>query len=163
MDKITEKIWLGNYASSVNIPNLKKEGIKKILGIIDVKAPKYKKEDNFIQKIVTIRDSPVDNIIRYLGDCLNFIDGNEKVLVHCMAGKSRSATIVIAYIMWTQKKNFQDAMNLVSQKRPSIFLNFGFRDQLKMFEKLLNENNYDLNKINFKNIKWKATSTSFNW
>ena len=32
--------------------------------------------------------------------------------------------------------------------------NIGFKEQLQLFEELLKNNNYDLNKIDFKNIKW---------
>ena len=36
--------------------------------------------------------------------------------------------------------------------------NIGFKKQLKIFEELLILNNYDLNKIDFKNIKWEYNS-----
>ena len=70
-----------------------------------------------------------------------------------MAGSSRSASIVIAYIMWSEKKTFSEAFDIVKSKR-FISPNEGFIEQLKMFDKLLVENNYDLDKINFKKIKW---------
>ena len=80
--------------------------------------------------------------------------GEEKILVHCRAGASRSATIVIAYLMWTKKMEYGKALQFVKDKRFIVFPNDGFREQLKMFEKLLKENDYDIEKINFKEIKW---------
>ena len=103
----------------------------------------------------------MENLIKYFGECINFIDGDEKVLVHCMAGASRSATIVIAYIMWKQKKTFKDALDFASKKRSSVYPNIGFKDQLTLFEKLLKENDYDLNKINFKEIKWNKKLSDY--
>ena len=61
--------------------------------------------------------------------------------------------MVIAYIMWSEKKTFSEAFDMVKSKR-LVNPNLGFQEQLKMFEKLLLENNYDLDKINFEDIEW---------
>ena len=116
--------------------------------------PLYKESDNFIHKECNVDDLSQQNIIQYFGECFNFIKGEEKILVNCMAGASRSATIVIAYLMWIKKMKYEDALNFVCSKRPIVYPNDGFREQLKMFEKLLKENDYDIEKINFKEIKW---------
>ena len=161
MDKICDNIWLGDYEAAINVTNLKKEGIKKVLCVMDYQAPKYTEENNFNRKIIEIEDFPTANIIKYFGECIDFIKGDETILVHCMAGASRSATIVIAYIMWKEKKKFADALDYVSKKRSCVFPNDGFKKQLKIFESLLEKNNYDLNKIDFKNIEWKAKLSDF--
>ena len=163
MNKITDNIWLGDYESSIHVENLKKEGIKKVLTILEYRPPNYKEEDNIKQKVISIGDLPIENIIKYFGECINFIDGEEKILVHCMSGASRSASFVIAYLMWKEKKSFKDALDFVSNKRSSVFPNDGFKDQLKLFEKLLKENDYDLNKINFNEIKWNKKLNDYNW
>ena len=152
MDQITEKIWLGNYDASRNKNNIKKQGITKILSIMDY-APQFDIEDNVIQKIIEVIDSPTFNIIQYFGECLNFMEGNEKILVNCMIGSSRSATIVIAYIMWKQKMKYEDAFNFVKSKRKIINPNYGFKEQLRIFEDLLIKNDYDLNKIDFNSLE----------
>ena len=97
-------------------------------------GPNYKDEDGFIHKKLKVEDTVKQNIIIYFGECLKFINGKEKVLVHCTFGASRSATIVIAYIMWKEKKKFSDALNLTQQKRFIVYPNAGFREQLKLFE-----------------------------
>ena len=155
IDEITDNLYLGNYVASIDISMLKKKGIKKILTVMNGSNLKYDIEDGFIQEKVEIVDFSDQNIIQYFGKCLNFIQGEEKVLVHCAAGASRSATIVIAYLMWAKKMKYDDAYQLVRDKRFIICPNCGFREQLKMFEKLLIENNYDLYSINFNEIKWE--------
>ena len=130
---------------------------------MDYKPPIYKEEDNIKQKVISVTDTPIENIIRYFGECINFIDGEEKILVHCMSGASRSASFVIAYLMWKEKKSFKDILDFLSNKRSSVFPNDGFKDQLKLFEKLLKENDYDLNKINFNEIKWNKKLNDYNW
>ena len=154
MNQITEKLWLGNYVSSANINELKKAGIKKVLCVMDTRPFKYDEKNDINQKVIKIGDNPSVNIIKYFGECLNFISGEENILVHCLAGSSRSASFVIAYIMWSKKMKYQDAYDFVKTKRPYIFPNYGFINQLLLFEKLLEKNEYDINKINFKKIKW---------
>jgi protein-tyrosine phosphatase len=56
---------------------------------------------------------------------------NRKVLVHCAAGVSRSASFVIAYIMKSRKIGFDEAYTFVKSKRPIITPNSGFVKQLK--------------------------------
>ena len=152
ISKITETLYLGNMSGAYNENRLKFIGIEKILTVMSHFGRHYPKE-TFNHKVINIDDTQNSNIIQYFKECLLFIEGKEKILVHCAAGISRSATIVIAYIMWKEKKSLNDAIKLVKSKREEIFPNFGFIEQLKIFEKLIKQNNYDLNKINFSEIK----------
>ena len=155
MDEIIENIYIGNIASAENIEKLKELGIKKVLSLLEGFFPEYKESDNITHKIIKILDYSSENIIKYFGECLNFIKGEEKILVHCRGGSSRSATIVIAYLMWTKKMPFKDALNFVHEKRYIIYPKPGFQDQLQLFETVLKENNYDIDKIKFGEIKWE--------
>ena len=163
MDEITGKIWLGNKIASTHYNILKKNGIKKIISLLDFPLEYNKEEESdFIRKVIIILDYPSKNIIKYFGECLNFMEGEEKTLVHCTLGVSRSATIVIAYIMWKQKMKYENAFNYVKEKRKRISPNYGFKKQLQIFESLLIKNNYDLSKINFNNLE-KFESSDFEW
>ena len=51
LDLIADNIWLGNYFSSKDIEVLKKEGIEKILTIMDDFGPVYKNNDFIHKKI----------------------------------------------------------------------------------------------------------------
>ena len=149
MDQITDKIWLGNASAARNISLLKTNGISKILSIMNNPPHIYKESDGINLKYINIYDKPRENIIQHFGDCINFIEGKEKVLIHCIFGKSRSSTIVIAYLMWKEKRSLDDALNFVNQKRKNAIPNIGFIKQLQIFEKLLNTNKFNLNKIDF--------------
>ena len=70
--------------------------------------------------------------------CFEFIDKIDgAVLVHCMAGVSRSATIVIAYLMYKKGMKYEEAYAYVKERRKIIHPNSGFKRQLMNYEKEL--------------------------
>ena len=159
MDEIIDNLYLGSFEGAQNIYKIKDLGIKKVLTVMDYNGgPNYDPKE-FIHKRIDILDNCPQNILQYLGECLNFIKGEEKVLVHCMAGASRSATVVIAYLMWIKKWEYEQTFDYVKSKRPIVRPNDGFQDQLKIFEKLLIDNEYNIDKINFKDIKWDPSES----
>ncbi len=83
---------------------------------------------------INIDDSESSDLYSHLQKVTTFIhdsiENGDKVLVHCQAGISRSATVVIAYIMRSKRYSLQDAFNFVKRKRSIIFPNAGFRQQL---------------------------------
>jgi hypothetical protein len=61
---------------------------------------------------------------------------NYRVLVHCRAGMSRSASIVIAYLLYSSiAKNLKHALRIVIKQRPIICPNNGFQRQLLRYER----------------------------
>ena len=62
---------------------------------------------------------------------------NKKILFHCYAGVSRSATFAIAYLMITQELSVESAYNLVKSKRSRIHPNHGFIETLNAFNKII--------------------------
>lgn len=59
------------------------------------------------------------------------------VLVHCLAGVSRSVTVTLAYLMQKHKLPLNEAYDLVKRRKANIAPNFNFLGQLLDFEQLL--------------------------
>lgn len=57
-----------------------------------------------------------------------------RVLVHCQAGISRSATICLAYLIQSHRVRLDEAFDFVKQRRGVISPNFSFMGQLLQFE-----------------------------
>jgi len=54
------------------------------------------------------------------------LEGGGRVLVHCAAGASRSATVVLAYLMTHKEMNLLEGFGLLHRKRPASWPNEGF-------------------------------------
>lgn len=67
------------------------------------------------------------------------IDAGGKVLVHCNAGVSRSAVIVIAYLMIKQGMSLEDALAKAKAARKQVRPNEGFMEQLQELQAALLE------------------------
>jgi protein-tyrosine phosphatase len=63
---------------------------------------------------------------------------HNKILVHCKMGFSRSASIIIAYLMIKQKMSYKNAYNWVKMCRSEISPNFGFTLALQELDIKLN-------------------------
>ena len=59
------------------------------------------------------------------------------VLVHCLAGISRSVTVTVAYLMYHSRLTLNDAYDFVKKCKPNISPNFNFMGQLLDYERTL--------------------------
>lgn len=66
-------------------------------------------------------------------------EANQAVLVHCRAGVSRSASIVMSYLMMENSWKFHDTLQFVREKRSIVRPNQGFVQQLLQLERTLAE------------------------
>lgn len=64
-------------------------------------------------------------------------EGN--VLVHCRMGISRSASLVIAFLMRKYKCGYDKAFVKVKDRRPIVHPNTGFVSQLKQYDNKIKE------------------------
>ncbi len=94
-----------------------------------------------------VLDIPSQNLINLFDKCNKFIElarrNNKNILVNCYAGISRSSTIILAYLMYTQRinnqiPNLQTCFNYVRKIRPIIQPNIGFWEQLLFYQRSLN-------------------------
>ena len=147
IDKITSKIFLGNEEAQKRKALLKALGITNILIVAEELRINFK--DDFIYKKIDVQDTPWQNIAKFFDETFDFIEeAKGNVYVHCAAGISRSASVVIAYLMRKEGKNFEETLEFVQEKRYVVDPNNGFKKQLKGYEEKikLGKNNIDQEK-----------------
>lgn len=83
---------------------------------------------------INIIDRETQDLSLYFEECNDFIKNAKKVLVHCVAGKSRSPSIVIGYLIAEKKMSFKEAFNLVKSKRSIVDPNANFIRNLQYLE-----------------------------
>ena len=155
---IPNKLYLGNYESAKNLKILEEKQITAIL-ICGYFLSEFF-PDKFIYKTLEIEDNEYEIIINSLIKGIEFIENNKAILVHCRQGICRSSSIVIAYIMYKEKKSYTEAENFVRLKKSDINPNENFVKQLKEFDDIIKVCKYDLKMIkefciNFTENKYK--------
>jgi len=133
-------LFLGDLKISQDLNRLKQLERKVILDMAGLNYS-YRKEHNIICQSIKAEDEPDFDLRVHFKGCFDFIHEHrvkgENVLVHCRVGKSRSATIVIGYLMHSQKMDFQTAFQFVKEIRSIAQPNEGFVEQLKKLEQSL--------------------------
>ncbi|XP_047332575.1 dual specificity protein phosphatase 1-like [Impatiens glandulifera] len=137
--QIEEGLYLGSLGAANNEPVLKTLKITHILTVANSLPAAYPQE--FAYKTIEVSDKEDVNILQYFEECFEFIEEAKRagggVLVHCFVGRSRSATIVVAYLMKKHGMSASKALELVRSKRPVASPNSGFMQQLYNFEQTL--------------------------
>ena len=97
----------------------------------------YNTHENVHYFRIVAQDSSSENLRQYFDEASTFIHFHRerRVLVHCAAGVSRSATICIAYLMKYHGLFFEGAYMAVKGARKIICPNTGFLRQLVEYER----------------------------
>lgn len=109
------------------------------LQLPNVKTSHWQISDSLSSKMLPLFPS----VVKWISNAIN--DENGIVLVHCEQGVSRSATVIIAYLL-TSNGNFSTvdaALNYVRSKRSVIKPNASFLQQLEEYLISINTNNQD--------------------
>ena len=127
-------IYIGSAGASRNKGALEAAGIGRIITCHQTLCTPF--GDAFEYLTVPVKDKPNEDIAQYFSAAIEFIEASKKsVLVHCMQGKSRSATVIAAYLIQTRKVDLPQAMDIIRNARPGANPNLGFAAQLRAFAK----------------------------
>jgi protein-tyrosine phosphatase len=136
-NKVCDNVYVGNFASACDRKMLKQFGFKNIVVVAYGLWEMYPEDFNY--KRIDVIDSEYSSLEPYFNEISKFIydaaiNRNEKVLIHCVAGVSRSGAIAVAYLVLTQNLTVEQALYKIRQWRPKINPNPSFMNQLKQLE-----------------------------
>lgn len=133
--EILPHLFLGSCSHASDLQGLQACGITAVLNVSSCPNPF---EGLFRYKCIPVEDSQVVEISAWFQEAIGFIDSVKssggRVLVHCQAGVSRSATICLAYLIQSRRVRLEEAFDFVKQRRGVISPNFSFMGQLLQFE-----------------------------
>ena len=131
MSEILPGLFLGSKVDAMDVNFLTENNITCILNVAKSTYSIYYDESLNIDVLkIPLIDHPSENIKIELDLGYSFINlsilQNRNILVHCVAGISRSSTFVLYYLMKKYNMNLTDALNFSRQKRQIIRPNSGF-------------------------------------
>lgn len=150
VSRVSPRLYIGGYIASCDPTILVELEITHILKlyadsdrvIVDMTSGEELHVDGYVKYphieylVVECRDDENDDRLHQsLGVCLEFIDRvltedtRHKIIVHCHMGVSRSATVVLAYLMTRRLEgcdSLSDALTHLKSIRPEIKPNHSF-------------------------------------
>ena len=94
------------------------------------------------QLVIAVDDLESVDLAAHFSECITFLyDALSKppsaAVVHCFLGRSRSASVVIAFLMWAYRLTCACVTAYVRSRRACVAPNAGFCGQLMAFERCI--------------------------
>lgn len=149
VDKIMKNLYLGNFQAAKDKNFFKSKKIKAVLNCTkSVDIPNHFANNKDIEYMrIPVDDSLKEKdfslMLLYMPSIVEFIHKHvtlqkHNILVHCYAGKQRSAISVAAYLVAKHNMTPHEACKLIIEKRPEAFhygQSLNFDQALKKFYK----------------------------
>lgn len=140
-------LYIGGLYALYKADEMAAAHITHVLSVIDFdmyqldSSAAFLKTQKFNHMQIRLEDDPNENLLRHFKQMVVFIDeglnGGGGVFVHCAMGKSRSATAVVAYLMWKFGVGPEEGLRWVCEGRPVCEPNLGFMEQLGVYRRIL--------------------------
>ena len=130
MDYIIDNIYLGDNIAAKNETFLKEYNITSVINCAQELPSEYKeirflelKLDDFLQQPLFPKFEVAYKFIK--------INSENNILIFCGLGMSRSASLVLFYLMKDKGWDYDTSYNYTKERRPEILPNPGFEQQLR--------------------------------
>ena len=139
--EIIPGLWLGDKDISMNKQFFKDNDINIVINCskdlpfinLDIEKVRLKIHDNLENEEIINMYNNLNYITKYINDNLLLC---RNILVHCYAGKQRSATIIAAYLLLYGRMKLEMVIDLIKCKKSDVFTpTTNFISSLKLFSK----------------------------
>ena len=135
MNYIIDNIYLGNSDAGRNEDYLKENNITAVVNCAielysdfkDLKFLELRLDDSLEQKLFPKLE------IGYKFIKINSKNPDNNILIHCASGMSRSASLVVLYMMKEKGWDYDTCYKYMKERRPIVDPNPGFVEQLKEY------------------------------
>ncbi|KAG7668281.1 hypothetical protein Ndes2526B_g00995 [Nannochloris sp. 'desiccata'] len=130
-------LYLSGAVEASSLHLLRYYGITHVLNATeDLLLPE--ETQSFVGMRIPLRDVEEEDISPYFSPAATFVDSALEsgggVLVHCHAGRSRSCSLVLAWLMTRRKWTLKQALEFLHDRRPQAAPNAGYLQQLSALE-----------------------------
>ena len=142
-DTLTEEpILLGALPFSRDVPQLQAEGVTGVINMcIEYPGPKLAYEKSGIDQLWLPTVDFTPPTIADIRQAIEFIERHQKdggkVYVHCKAGRGRSATVVLCWLMYRRGFTPEEAAVWLARQRPHINRDLAERVVVRDFHETL--------------------------
>ncbi|XP_068440805.1 dual specificity protein phosphatase 14-like [Clinocottus analis] len=139
VSQVSPGLLLSGLDPALNPSVLSSRNITLIVNASGLEDVSYPQRDGLRVLHVPVQDQPHAPLRLYFDLVGERIHQNQtgRTLVHCSAGRSRSPTLVMAYLMRFEALSLRRAHEVVLDQRPFIRPNAGFWRQLMDYERTL--------------------------
>ncbi|GLD97823.1 hypothetical protein PINS_up006520 [Pythium insidiosum] len=132
--EVVPRVFLGSLGAATNRAALAAHGISHVVCVSPTLSLAFPSQLSYLR--LAVADTPDASIAHEFDRALQFIDSDptNAVLVHCFVGRSRSVTVVTAYLMARHSMSLSQALERVRLVRPQARPNSGFLAQLRCYE-----------------------------
>ena len=132
MNYIIDNIYLGDSLAAANETFLKEYNITTVINCAQELVSEYQ-EIKFLE--LTLSDFLDQKILPKFEIAYKFIKINSEnnILIHCSLGMSRSASLVIFYLIKEKRWDYDTCYAYTKERRPIIDPNPGFEQQLREY------------------------------
>ncbi|KAJ3594640.1 hypothetical protein NHX12_003947 [Muraenolepis orangiensis] len=129
-------LYIGAAADLKDASRLAEAAVTHVL-TVDSQPPDPAPSQEVKHKWINVLDQPTSDLLSHMDDSFLFlqeaVEGGGAALVHCQAGRSRSATMVTAYLMRRYQLSFSEAYGRLQCCKPDVQVNSGFLAQLQLY------------------------------
>ncbi|KAF5348344.1 hypothetical protein D9758_010942 [Tetrapyrgos nigripes] len=132
-------LYIGSISAIYDIDLLRSHNVSHLVQVLDAPwLPPLGEKEGFTSFKISILDATSADLKPHLEEACTSIDKalreGRSVLVHCQQGISRSAAVVIAYLIRNHGMSYDAAYTHVRRQRPCIKPNSGFVNVLREWE-----------------------------
>jgi len=119
MDQITSNLFIGDFLDSSGIEKLKEKEISVVFNVASEVTDKLPEEIEYIwNPLIDDGTDTTERLEQAIKTLEVLLSDNKKVLVHCMGGISRSATLIATFIAYDKNISFEAAIRAVQRYHP---------------------------------------------
>ena len=132
-DRVDANVLIGGHLAASDPDFIRREGISRIIKMNGDDDGRYFRDVTYF--VIPALDMPNYDIssdaVAAVQALVAGLEANEQILVHCHAGVSRSATVVLLYLMAVRGLSLDAAFAHLRRVRPVIAPNAGFMRTLR--------------------------------